>query len=421
LRRDFGPKEGSDWKKAVKDVAKADKAICRGFREESVPLLRSSSSAEAVSVRQASLAACSASKAPHFRCNVTAVTPPNRWTDDVVTFFLRFAARENEEKLDELRDQMKQFYGDEENEEKWERVEDPGEGDIVAVPGSSDHYWYRAVIVAKEEEEEEETEQEEEDVKESEKEEKNKKEDKKKVDDQKEKKGESGDEEKEAEDEEEDEKENHFWVRLLDYGAFIKVAQSNIMVLRNEKDFEFVTKVPFQAIFASFPRDLVVKAASKGEEEEQKEEEEEDKKKKPGEEKKEEKKTKEEAGDSEGKQEKSDGEKSGDGGRNGGKAGDDEEEGKCDDDDDLEKTFRFLSQLVHSGSSTPVVGKLVDFWSAEAADAADADAPWEEKLRLFDDVGKIPVVDLFDLKGWKDAEFRVSDVLVNQDLAEFKM
>merc|ERR1712168_1172966 len=114
----------------------------------------------------------------------------------------------------------KQFYGDEENEEKWERVEDPGEGDIVAVPGSSDHYWYRAVIVAKEEEE--------------------------------------------------DEKENHFWVRLLDYGAFIKVAQSNIMVLRNEKDFEFVTKVPFQAIFASFPRDLVVKAASKGEEEEQK-------------------------------------------------------------------------------------------------------------------------------------------------------
>ena len=74
-----------------------------------------------MSVRQASLAACSASKAPHFRCNVTAVTPPNRWTDDVVTFFLRFAARENEEKLDELRDQMKQFYGDEENEEKVDR------------------------------------------------------------------------------------------------------------------------------------------------------------------------------------------------------------------------------------------------------------------------------------------------------------
>merc|ERR1739838_749094 len=184
--------------------------------------------------------------APYFRCDVTAVTPPKNWTDDVITFFFKFASEENREILANLRQEMQYFYGNEENENKWQHVEDPGEGDIIAVPGNMDDYWYRAVIVSKEEGEEdggEEAEQE----------------------------GDE-DEKKREEDEEERAEEAFFWVRLLDYGAFAKVPQSNVMVLRKAKDFDFVTKVPFQAIFASFPRELVVKRAPEGEEEEEEKE-----------------------------------------------------------------------------------------------------------------------------------------------------
>merc|ERR1712013_913225 len=69
--------------------------------------------------------------------------------------------------------------------------------------------------------------------------------------------GNGGKSEEEEEEEEEDGVTN-YWVRLLDYGAIYKVPQSQMMVLRKSKDFDFVTKVPFRAIFASFPRDLVV-------------------------------------------------------------------------------------------------------------------------------------------------------------------
>ena len=102
---------------------------------------------------------------------------------------------------------------------------------------------------------------------------------------------------------------------------------------------------------------------------------------------------------------------------------------------------------MHSGSTHHIVGKLVDFWSAESDSEAEAgsatnqasskagsatneasskanedeDESWEKKLRLFDDLGKLPVVELFDIRGWEDAEFKVSDVLLNQEMAEIKV
>ena len=71
-----------------------------------------------MSLRQASFASFSVESAPYFRCDVTAVTPPEKWTDDVITFFFRFADEDNEEKLAQLRQKMKQFYTDEKYEDK---------------------------------------------------------------------------------------------------------------------------------------------------------------------------------------------------------------------------------------------------------------------------------------------------------------
>ena len=86
---------------------------------DSCVLVQSSSpSSKAVSLRQASFASFSVESAPYFRCDVTAVTPPEKWTDDVITFFFRFADEDNEEKLAQLRQKMKQFYTDEKYEDK---------------------------------------------------------------------------------------------------------------------------------------------------------------------------------------------------------------------------------------------------------------------------------------------------------------
>ena len=116
---------------------------------------------------------------------------------------------------------------------------------------------------------------------------------------------------------------------------------------------------------------------------------------------------------------------------------------------------RFLSHLVHSGSSHHIVGKLVGFWSvksevkaesptesavgskagftagseadaeagseADAEDSFSAEESFERKFRLFEDLGKLPVVELFDIGGWEEAEFKVSDVLVSQGMAEIKV
>merc|ERR1712062_89179 len=115
---------------------------------------------------------------------------------------------------------------------------------------------------------EEEEEEEEETEKKKEKDEKEKDEKKEsKEGRQKKDTGKGGKSEEEEEEEEEDGVTN-YWVRLLDYGAIYKVPQSQMMVLRKAKDFDFVTKVPFQAIFASFPRDLVVNREPEEEEEE---------------------------------------------------------------------------------------------------------------------------------------------------------
>ena len=77
---------------------------------DSVVLVQSSPSSKAVTIRQASFASFSVESASYFRCDVTAITPPDRWTDDVITFFFRFADEENEEKLTNLREKMKEFY-----------------------------------------------------------------------------------------------------------------------------------------------------------------------------------------------------------------------------------------------------------------------------------------------------------------------
>merc|ERR1739838_208247 len=450
LRREFGPKKAESWKQKVKNVANDDQIICQGICRDSVHLLHSSK-AKSVTICQASFASFSVESAPYFRCDVTAVTPPKNWTDDVFTFFFKFASEENREILANLRQEMQYFYGNEENENKWRHVEDPREGDIIAVPGNMDDYWYRAVIVSKEEGEEDGGEEAEQKGDEEEK----KKGEKETNGAEDETKGEKENEKKKEEDEEERAEEAFFWVRLLDYGAFAKVPQSNVMVLRKAKDFDFVTKVPFQAIFASFPRELVVKRAPEGEEEEEEKEEEKQNEKGKGEEKgdspeKKEKQKEEKKGD-EGKSEESR-----DDGRRGedGEANEEEEEEEKECDEVLENTFGFLSHLVHSGSSHHIVGKLVGFWSvksevkaesttesavgskagftagseadaeagseADAEDSFSAEESFKRKFRLFEDLGKLPVVELFDIGGWEEAEFKVSDVLVSQGMAEIK-
>ena len=80
---------------------------------DSVALTRSTPPSKSIEIRQASLASFSADSAPYFRCDVTAVTPPNRWNDDVITFFFRFAGEENQKMMSELHQQMTEFYADE--------------------------------------------------------------------------------------------------------------------------------------------------------------------------------------------------------------------------------------------------------------------------------------------------------------------